>query len=34
VTRDGSPERATALGELMSAVDRIRAALRPKPRLN
>jgi hypothetical protein len=31
VTRDGSPERAAALGELMLAVDRIRTALRPKP---
>jgi hypothetical protein len=34
VTRDGSSERAAALSELMSAVDRIRAALRPKSRLN
>jgi hypothetical protein len=30
-THDGSPERAAAMGELMFAVDRIRAALRPKP---
>jgi hypothetical protein len=34
VTHDGSPERAAAMGELMLAVDRIRAALRSKPRLN
>jgi hypothetical protein len=33
VTRDGSSERAAALGELMSAVDRIRLALRPRPAL-
>jgi hypothetical protein len=33
-TTDGSVERATALGELMSAVDRIRAALRPRPQLH
>jgi hypothetical protein len=32
-THDGSPERAAAMGELMLAVDRIRVALRPKPRL-
>jgi hypothetical protein len=32
-THDGSPERAAAIGELMLAVDRIRVALRPKPRL-
>jgi hypothetical protein len=30
---DGSSERAAALGELMSAVDRIRLALRPRPAL-
>jgi hypothetical protein len=34
VTRDGSSERAAALGELMSAVDRIRQALRPRPQLH
>jgi hypothetical protein len=34
VTRDGSSERAAALGELMSAVDRIRLALRPRPQLH
>jgi hypothetical protein len=33
-THDGSVQRAAAMGELMSAVDRIRAALRPKPSLN
>jgi hypothetical protein len=33
VTSDGSAERAAALSELMAAVDRIRVALRPKPRL-
>jgi hypothetical protein len=33
-TTDGSSERAAALGELMSAVDRIRAALQSRPRLN
>jgi hypothetical protein len=33
-THGGSPERAAAMGELMLAVDRIRAALRPQPRLN
>ena len=33
-THDGDPQRAAAMGELMSAVDRIRLALRPKPRLN
>jgi hypothetical protein len=33
-THDGSPERAAAMGELMSAVERIRAALKPKPRMN
>jgi hypothetical protein len=32
-THDGSPERARAMNELMLAVDRIRVALRPKPRL-
>ena len=32
-THDGSPERAAAMGELMLAVDRIRVALRSKPRL-
>jgi hypothetical protein len=32
-THDGSPERAVAMNELMLAVERIRAALRPKPRL-
>jgi hypothetical protein len=33
-THDGSAERAAAMGELMSAIDRICAALRPRPRLN
>jgi hypothetical protein len=33
-THDGSVQRAAAMGELMLAVDRIRAALRPKPRMN
>jgi hypothetical protein len=33
VTHGGSPERAAAMGELMLAVDRIRAAMQPKPRL-
>ena len=33
-THDGSRERAAAMGELMLAVDRIRAALRSQPRLN
>jgi hypothetical protein len=32
-THDGSPERAAAMGELMLAVDRIRAALVPRLRL-
>jgi hypothetical protein len=32
-THGGSPERAAAMGELMLAVNRIRAALRSKPRL-
>jgi hypothetical protein len=32
-TRDGSAERAAALSELMSSVDRIRLAMRPKPTL-
>jgi hypothetical protein len=33
-TTDGSVERAAALSELMSAVDRIRAALRPRSQLH
>jgi hypothetical protein len=33
LTAPGSHERAAAMGELMLMVDRIRAALRPKPRL-
>jgi hypothetical protein len=33
LTAPGSSERAAALGELMSAVDRIRLALRPRPAL-
>jgi hypothetical protein len=33
-THDGSRERAAAMGELMLAVGRIRAALRSQPRLN
>jgi hypothetical protein len=32
-THGDSPERTAAMGELMLAVDRIRVALRPKPRL-
>jgi hypothetical protein len=32
-THEGSPERAAAMCELMLSVDRIRAALRPKPTL-
>jgi hypothetical protein len=31
---DGSPERAAALGEVLAAAERIRAALASKPRLN
>ena len=30
-TLDGSSERASALGELMRAIDRIRLALQPRP---
>jgi hypothetical protein len=30
-THDGSVQRAAAMGELMLAVDRIRAAMRSKP---
>jgi hypothetical protein len=34
LTAEGSPERKLALIELMSSLERIRAALAPKPRLN
>jgi hypothetical protein len=34
LTAEGSPERKRALIELMSSLDRIKAALRPIPRLN
>jgi hypothetical protein len=34
VTVDGSPARHAALSEVLSACERIRAALAPKPRLN
>jgi hypothetical protein len=34
VTAPDSPVRAAAMGEVFTAIDRIRDALRPKPRLN
>ena len=34
VTAPDSPARAAAMGEIFTAVDRIRAALRPKPRFH
>jgi hypothetical protein len=34
VTADGSPERAAAMNVALEAVERIRAALRPRARLN
>jgi hypothetical protein len=33
-TAEGSPERAKAMGEALAAHERIRDALRSKPRLN
>jgi hypothetical protein len=33
-TAEGSPERAKAMNEALQAHERIRDALRPKPRLN
>ena len=34
VSADGSPERKAAMNEVLALPARIRAALRPKPRLN
>jgi hypothetical protein len=34
VTADGTPERRAALDAVLSACERIKAALVPKPRLN
>jgi hypothetical protein len=34
LTADGSPERKAAMNEVLALPARIRAALRPKPRLN
>ena len=34
LTADGSPERARAVSEVLEVVERIRAALAPKPTLN
>ena len=34
VTADGSAERQRALTEILTAAEKVRAALRPKPRLN
>jgi hypothetical protein len=34
LTADGSKERARAVSEVLEVVERIRAALAPKPRLN
>jgi hypothetical protein len=33
-TETGSPERARAMNEVLAAAERIRAALRPRQRLN
>jgi hypothetical protein len=33
-THEDSPERAAAMRELMSSVERIRSAMRPRSRLN
>ena len=33
-TSEGSPERAKAMGEALAVHERIRDALRPKPKLN
>jgi hypothetical protein len=34
VTADGSAERSKALDVVLTAAEKVRAALRPKPRLN
>jgi hypothetical protein len=34
MSADGSPERKVAMNEVLAAIDRIRAAMRVRPRLN
>jgi hypothetical protein len=34
MTADGSAERSKAMGEVLAAVERLKRALRPAPRLN
>jgi hypothetical protein len=34
LTREDSPERKAAMTEVLAAAERIRAALKPKPRMN